>query len=403
MITALWFVLRLAIFTAAVIWFLQDPGALTILWRGYQIETSVAFFVLAFAVFLLLWTWMHRFFLAVVRFPQTMRRLRAQRALERGYKSLTSGFVAIAAGDGPAARKASATTQKLIPDVPLTLLLSAQSAHLDGDAPRARRLFTDLLDHEEASFLGLRGLLAEKLKDGDTAGALVLMRQAEEKQPKRRWVLRNLMDLELRQKNWERALLLVPRLKKAGLLQAEKAASYKTALYLVQGQEAARAKDIPAANRAIYKAYRLLPDFVPAAVAWARALLAAGNRNNAEKTIMQAYVAQPHPQIISVWMDLYRDAKGVNAYDRPAAQKKWAEKLARLRPDHQESRKILQGVPAQSQFWVCQNCHDAQHDWTPVCARCQEFNTSVWQAPFATASSLAALPLVDAEWIGPPV
>ncbi|MCV6603084.1 MAG: hypothetical protein OIF54_16245, partial [Cohaesibacter sp.] len=48
--------------------------------------------------------------------------------------------------------------------------------------------------------------------------------------------------------------------------------------------------------------------------------------------------------------------------------------------------------------WVCENCHDIQPEWAPVCQNCGSFDTLSWQTPqtpeIATATGVHMLPLI---------
>ena len=76
--------------------------------------------------------------------------------------------MAAAAGDAPAAKALNRRADKLLHHAPATLLLSAQTAQLEGDEGAARQRFQEMLEHQETEFLGLRGLLAQAIKDGDS-------------------------------------------------------------------------------------------------------------------------------------------------------------------------------------------------------------------------------------------
>src|ERR687888_327363 len=69
-------------------------------------------------------------------------------------------------GDAVEAQRQAKQAGDLLNDPPLTLLLEAQAAQLGGDEKAATRYFRAMLDHPEASFLGLRGLLMQSLKTG---------------------------------------------------------------------------------------------------------------------------------------------------------------------------------------------------------------------------------------------
>ena len=54
----------------------------------------------------------------------------------------------------------------LLNEPPLTMLLSAQAAQLDGDEQAAEGYFRAMLEREETRFLGLRGLITQAIKRG---------------------------------------------------------------------------------------------------------------------------------------------------------------------------------------------------------------------------------------------
>ena len=61
-----------------------------------------------------------------------------------------------------------------------------------------------MLKHPETEFLGLRGLLAQAIKDDDTATALRLARRAHLRRPNTPWVLTTLFDLQTQAGLWDR-------------------------------------------------------------------------------------------------------------------------------------------------------------------------------------------------------
>ena len=62
--------------------------------------------------------------------------------------------------------------EALLSEPALTLLLSAQAAQLTGDREGAARTFTAMLEDDQMAFLGLRGLIAQSLRDGNQVRAL---------------------------------------------------------------------------------------------------------------------------------------------------------------------------------------------------------------------------------------
>jgi len=231
MLRALWFTAKLAAACALAVWLVQTPGKVEIVWRGYLIETSAAALLLFLALILLLWTVVYRLWRGFVSMPAVYRRYKIAVSREKGYRAVTDGLVAVAAGDGVAAEKFSRRAESMIPGTPLTRLLTAQSALMNGDAPRARREFANLLEDGSAAFFGVRGLLNETLAEGNYSEALDLIRRADELQPRRLWVVRSLFDLETRNREWLKAEKTLRRAEKLGVFTKEQAIRHRQAIW----------------------------------------------------------------------------------------------------------------------------------------------------------------------------
>ena len=116
---------------------------------------------------------LHRLWRLVWRGPRDLARLNAERKRQQGYRALSQGMAAVAAGDAVEARRQAKIANAMLKDPPLTLLLAAQTAQLGGDEDAARRYFTAMLERPETSFLGLRGLLDAGDEGGRPGGGPV--------------------------------------------------------------------------------------------------------------------------------------------------------------------------------------------------------------------------------------
>src|SRR5437868_2505192 len=141
MLRLLSYVIRAALLIALVVWLADNPGAVSLDWLGWHIETSFA--VLAGGVLLLL-------FLAVLlvrlggrllRGPRNLRRNREMRRLREGTRALTEGLSAVAAGEADAARRQANRAARLLGEKPLAILIAAQAAQIGGDEAAARRAY----------------------------------------------------------------------------------------------------------------------------------------------------------------------------------------------------------------------------------------------------------------------
>src|SRR6185503_2820174 len=142
-----------------------------------------------------------------------------------------------------------------------TLLLAAQAAQLEGDETAARRYFEEMLKRPETAFLGVRGLLMQAMRTGDTTAALRWAARAHAERPEAAWATATLLDLQLQSGAWEaaeRTLREAQRVKAIGSDEANR----KRAVLL--SEAALRSEDrtgqaLPSAREAV----KLAPDFLP--------------------------------------------------------------------------------------------------------------------------------------------
>ena len=123
----------------------------------------------------------------------------------RGYRELTQGLAAVAAGDGAEAQKHARKAEQLLAEPALTLLLSAQAAQLTGDRDGAKRAFDAMLKDDQMAFLGLRGLIGQSLRDGDQTQALGYAERAFALRPQTPWVVHSLFDMQAQAGQWRAA------------------------------------------------------------------------------------------------------------------------------------------------------------------------------------------------------
>src|SRR5581483_2393468 len=170
--------IRLLVFFAAILaaaaglhWLADRPGTIVIEWQGYVAETSVfrAFVILLLAAGAAMLAW------SVLRWlwssPAALGRVFDRRRQQRGLGALSSGMIAIGAGDPVLASRYALQARKALPNEPLTHLLRAQAAQLVGDRATSRRIFEAMLSSPDTEQLGLRGLFLEAQREGEREAA----------------------------------------------------------------------------------------------------------------------------------------------------------------------------------------------------------------------------------------
>lgn len=217
----------IAVLAVGCAFFADHPGRVAIVWQGWRVETSVGVLIAAAvaAVLVLLVVW--RVLSWVVLGPRSLIRRHRERRRRAGYRALTEGMAAVAAGEPGTARRFARRADALLADPPLTLLLSAQAAELDGDEAAAKRCFAAMLDQPETEFAGLRGLLNQALRARDYSVALRLAERAGALRPNARWVAPTLFELEARAGRWQAASETLDRAAKRRLVPAERARHHR--------------------------------------------------------------------------------------------------------------------------------------------------------------------------------
>ena len=352
----LWFALELAVAILAAVWLAERPGAVTIAWQGWRVDTSVG--VLAALVFLAaaLAAILYRLWRFLKRAPGQARELSRTRRRAAGYKALTQGMVAVAAGDAEEARRQASRADALLGEPPLSLLLAAQAAQLGGDEDAARRYFEHMLAKPETEFLGLRGLLMQALRAGQRERALALAERARGLRPDSASVLEALFALHAQAGHWLEAQAALDRLNGRRLVKPTEARARHAALLVERSRQAAAAGRAEEALAQARRAHALDPALAPASAALARGLIAAGKTRKAQKLLLAAWALAPQPELATLYGetlpgDPAAPAEGGFARAGALARARGLAKLAAANAGHVESELVLAAAALAAGLW----------------------------------------------------
>ncbi len=120
----------------------------------------------------------------------------------KGFEALADGLLALASGEG-ARRDGKAPRGRTLPARPeLTNLLTAQAAEMTGDRAKAEEVYKRLLTDDRTRFVGVRGLMRQKLAEGDTDTALKLAEKAFALKPRHEETQDVLLQLQAERHDW---------------------------------------------------------------------------------------------------------------------------------------------------------------------------------------------------------
>jgi HemY protein len=414
------------------------PGTVDVTWQGWEITTSVGVLVAAAAIVAAVLWLAFLLFGSLVRLPGRFRRNRRERRRRAGERALNRGMIALAAGDGVLALRHANRAQALIGATPMTLLLAAQAAQLEGDEAAAARSFTALLDAKEGAFLGLRGLVGQALKQGDGAAALRLAQRARDAQPKARWAFETVLALQTRAGLWEDARDTLTAAVRRDLLPTTRAEHHRGAVLYELSRQAEHGGESRRALALAATAHRLAPDLAALAAHHARLLIAAGRRRAARRAVEHAWRTAPQPELALIWGELGAEApalKLVSWYERLAAENlasnesaiALAEAALAAQLWGQARRHLGQALAAQAEgpsrrlcllmakleesehpgtgaarewfdralvappdpTYVCARCGGESVEWAALCPHCHGFDTLAWRLPVRGAVVIA--------------
>lgn len=348
MIRALWFFFQLAVVAAALIWISTQQGKVDIAWQNYQLDMQLGVF-LAILVFTLV-TGMIIFRVAgfIADIPSKMSRRNRERAREKGYRSLTRGFVAIAAGDAKKATQYAKEVRSLLPEEKgLPLLLEAQAARLRGEEEVARHSFEELLTDKDAAFFGIRGLLKSSLDAGDGVAALEYARTAMSQNPKQPWIIKSVYDLELQNGQWASAAKTLERVKKFKAEDEDKILTDEVALLLVLADEDAAAGRGNDAVKKTERAVKIAPLFIPAITRLGEYYLERNRKDKITMMIKNAWKDNPHPDLAVLWDKIAPK----NKMDDNFRRLRWMERLVEMNPESVDGHIAAAMVSMEDGLW----------------------------------------------------
>jgi len=447
MIRTIRYVVLIALLAAAAVWLADQPGAVSLQWRGYQIDTSFGVMAIGVGAVAVVAAILYRAWLFIRRAPGTVATSWRGHRRGRGYQALTKGMVAVAAGDADEARRQARKADGLLSEPPLTMLLSAQAAQLSGDDRAAERFFRAMTENRETEFLGLRGLLNQAMKRQDTDEAVALARRAHRLKPDSEWVSQSLFELQTQSGQWLDASVTVKEAARNRHLTSPESRHRQAVLACQMSVVAENDGDTVEAIKQAKVALDLDNGFLPAALLLADHYLRAGKARKAGALIERMWGLEPHPTLVPI----YWDARGATvALDRVKA----SERLAGFNPGHVESdlaiaiaaleadlwgqaRKHLEtaggkepparicrlmsdleeaehGDSAKARHWlirasmadpdpawVCGACGHTVETWSATCGSCHAFDTYAWRMPphvmrlEASGSGNATLPVIS--------
>ncbi|MCK0169025.1 heme biosynthesis protein HemY [Jannaschia sp. S6380] len=447
----LWSLFKILLFVAIIValafgvqWLLSVSGQVLVTFAGQEYVLPPLVVVIAvLALMLVLWVVfkLAGLLVATLRFingdDTAIGRYFDRHRERKGYEALSDSLIALASGEAREAAAKAQKAEKYLQKPEVTTLVVAQAAEAAGEKDRARAAWKELVTHDRTRFVGVRGLMRQKLEEGDTETAMKLAEKAFALKPRHVETQDTLLRLQARDENWDGARKVLTAKLKAGALPKDVYKRREAVLSLADARDQLARGDAAKARAEALEANRLSPELVPAAVLAARMHIESGELRRAAKVLKAARAKTPHPDLAAAFAD-------IEPGETPEARIKRFQPFLKVAPDAPEtkmleaelhlaaedfpgarralgnlyeshpttrsltlmaaiergeggSEAVVRGWLAKALSaprgpqWVCENCGTVHGDWIPVCTQCEAFDSLSWKEVPSGATSTAAL------------
>jgi HemY protein len=306
----------------------DHPGRIVVQWDMYTATLSLGqafLFLLLFGIGFYLAVRLSGFLFGSVRLA---RKHAARRQLRKGIEAAGQGFVALASGNAHAAARHARRARSHAPDQPLTLLLSAQTAQLQGQDNAAATYFRKMLGRDDMAFVGATGLWAQARRQDDPRAALEHAGQAYTLNPKSERAARAYIEALMRADEWREAQIIAFRAQNDRVIEKTVALRLRQAALIARSRTAANPAD---ALTFAQEAWRIDHDFTPAILAYAERL-APSQSAKACRLVEKGWLQTRDMLLLRAWRETFSREL---AHDKRALR---AEALAKAAPDAPEVR-----------------------------------------------------------------
>lgn len=344
----LWSLLKIIVFVALIAaaalgagQLLEMDGGVRIAFAGQELNLSPLKAVIALIVLVLL-VWLvirlAGLLVALLRFfngdETALSRWFDRNRERKGYDAFSEGMVALAAGEGKRALAQAAKAERYLHKPELTSLLTAQAAEQAGDKQKAEEVYKLLLRHDKTRFIGVRGIMKQKLEAGETELALKLAKSAFALKPSHAETQDILLELQAGAADWKGARETLQAQLKHGTLPRDIHKRREAVLALSEAKDVIAEGASVESREAAIEANRLSPDLIPAAVMAAHSYIDQDKPRYAARVLKKAWTARPHPDLAAAFAAIMPD-------ETPLERLKRFRTLTKLAPENRETKLLL--------------------------------------------------------------
>jgi HemY protein len=438
-LSLLFLILKLALMgiLVAVAYYLPGEGNTQLRFVDYIIDIKTGALTAGCVAVIILTFYIFKSLAWVKQLPVKLKQQLQERRLRRAKECLLESYIAMSSGELEVALDMAMKSKGLDKAGVFHDIFEAQALFMAGEFDQAEVKFDQLRQCKKTKFLGLRGLISMRKKQNRHEETRLLLIEALKDRPQSVWVLKELLDYNLKQLEFDKANTVIEQLRITGHLDKQKSHRYQALVAWLRALQAKRSGDQSAFETYAQQSLKLDPQLTAATLELAQYYHAHGQSSKCIKILGRGYENLPHLDYLGVFqavlgqettLDQYRLVEniiGKKSDSRAShiilatlaiAAKLWGQArlhinilnerptqlvyslLADLEraehPNHSQAisdylKLAVQGIPEGE--WVCHNCHTAQLSWNVFCPSCQAFDQIKWETPVLPTSSVVLI------------
>lgn len=200
----------------------QDSGYVLVAYNGVTIETSVWVLLAAMIVTLFVMSWVKRILFIALKPSSSLAKVTGNLAQKRASRNTIRGMLELVGGNWNKAEKLLTNSAEKVPYPLINYISAAYAASEQDEHERSKALLRSAhKSTPEAEFAIGFAQSQIQMKQGHYESALASLLRLQKLKPKHKQVLKMLVTVYTKLKDWDALLTLTPTLKKDGIFDGD--------------------------------------------------------------------------------------------------------------------------------------------------------------------------------------
>ncbi|TYL48634.1 heme biosynthesis protein HemY [Marinomonas sp. IMCC 4694] len=200
----------------------QDSGYVLLAYNGVTVETSLWVLITAMIATLFALSWMKRLLFIALRPSNSLAKVTGNLAQKRASRNTIRGMLELVGGNWHKAEKLLTNSAEKVPYPLINYIGAAYAASEQDEHERSKALLRSAhKSTPEAEFAIGFAQSQIQIKQGHYEGALASLLRLQKLKPKHKQILKMLVTVYTRLKDWDALLTLTPTLKKDGIFDSD--------------------------------------------------------------------------------------------------------------------------------------------------------------------------------------